>query len=65
MTTATTIGTPRRVYWYRDNWTGATRIFRSFTEAKSAAAKETGGFITIWAQGGWHKVVPASGHCPS
>jgi hypothetical protein len=53
------------MYWYRDNWYGEKHSFKTFSEAKSAASKETGVAIIVYGPKGFKKIVNASGHTPA
>jgi len=48
MRTQFEIGQKVKSFWYRDNWTGKRREFNSLADAKRAARKEYGCYISIY-----------------
>lgn len=39
-------------FWYKDNWNGSTKSFKTLRGAKSSAQKEDGNSITIFRNDG-------------
>lgn len=53
-------------FWYRDNWTGKRREFKTLDGAKRSARKEYGNYITIYDSHGEFKCLHhASGFTPA
>lgn len=53
-------------FWYRDNWSGLKKEFKTYRSALTAAKNETGMSIAIYAvDGNLFKMVNASGFSPA